>query len=132
MKKPNKTPKATKKTKATKKPFIVELEEQLQELGQVEFIPEDSTLPPVEVILDADLFTKSAEPIEIILEEPNHVIESPVVEAVNKEIELPEKTDKKENNDIKEEPKPKEAKKPVLTYKQRLEAIKARLTKYRK
>lgn len=125
MKKP-KTP------KATKKPFMVELEEQSPESRTIEFIPEDSDLPPVDVILDADLFTKSAEPIEIILEEPKPVIESPVVEAVNKEIELPEKTDKKENSDIKEEPKPKESKKPVLTYKERLEAIKARLNKHRK
>lgn len=132
MKKPNKNPKAAKKTKASKKPFMVEIEEQSKELRQVEFIPEDSDLPPVDVILDVDLFTKSAEPIEIILEEPKPVIESPVVEAVNKEIELPEKTDKKENNDIKEEPKPIETKKPVLTYKERLEAIKARLKQHRK
>lgn len=131
MKKTNKNPKATKKAKATKKPFIVEIEEQPPELRTVEFIPEPG-IPDVDVILDADLFTKSAEPIEIILEELKPVIESPVVEAVNKEIELPEKTDKKENNDIKEEPIPIEAKKPVLTYKERLEAIKLRLKQHRK
>ena len=124
--------KTNKNSKATKKPFMVEIEEKSPELRTVEFISEDSDLPPVDIILDVDLFTKSAEPIEIILEETKPVIESPVVEAVNKEIELPEKTDKKENNDIKEEPKPKEAKKPVLTYKERLEAIKARLNKHRK
>lgn len=81
----------------------------------------------IETLPNPDKIEAEIETPIMFKEEPK---ESPVIEeAINRETFEPDKTDKKENNDIKEDIKPIEQKKPVITYKQRLEAIKARLNR---
>lgn len=92
---------------------------------EVELDPEPTFEVEVETLQDPNKIEAEIETPIVFKEEPK---ESQVLEDINKEIIEPEKTDKKENN-AKDPIKPIEQKKPVLTYKERLEAIKARLNR---
>lgn len=93
---------------------------------EVELDPDPTLEVEVETRPDPNKMEAEIETLITFKEEHK---ESPVLEAINREtFDDPEEPNKKENN-IKEPLKPIEYKKPVLTYKQRLEAIKARLNR---
>lgn len=157
MKKPTKTPKAKKTTKVSKKQqkpvsFIEaiqnilhldlvqkdssEANKSLQDAPNdednklyIEATPESPDEPEIIIEVDLDPDTNKIEAeIETPITFKEKPKESPVLEDINKDIIEPEKPNKKENN-VKDPIKPIEQKKPVLTYKQRLDAIKARLNR---
>lgn len=93
---------------------------------EVELDPDPTFEVEVETLPDPNKIEAEIEVPTTFKEEHK---ESPVLEAINREtFDDPEETNKEENN-IKEPLKPIEYKKPVLTYKERLEAIKARLNR---